>query len=175
MAYVDPDTIFTPDPGDVLPAAWLDTVRDDLQWIVTNAPKCRGTRATVQTITNVTATAVLFTAESYDVGGMHSTTTNTSRFTVPAGGGGFYRVTAYIVWESDATGWRSVTIRANGTTDIVADSRGAVNGSQTRQTVSAGDIFLSAGDYIEVVVYEDGVATLDVEGAACTIAWGGAT
>ena len=55
-----------------------------------------------------TATALTLTSEEWDTNGFHSTTTNTSRFTIPTGYGGKYAIWAQYFYNS-AAGTRQTT------------------------------------------------------------------
>ncbi|HEX2202182.1 MAG TPA: hypothetical protein VHG91_02735 [Longimicrobium sp.] len=101
-----------------------------------------------------------FTGETFD-DGLHSTTTTPSRFIAPTGLGGKYLVTAHAVFTAagaagDTT--RLVRLRKNGTL-IEAEGRLLENGSGT--TVSLTTVAkLNAGDYLEMLVYQDSGGTL---------------
>lgn len=113
-------------------------------------------RTTNQSISNTTVAAIAFDAERYDTDSYHSTVSNTSRITIPTTG--YYRVGATVAWTSSSSGMRLIALELNATTDIAQDARTSVNpgaGSfQTRHTVSC-DYYFTAGDYIELVVYQD--------------------
>jgi len=74
------------------------------------------TNTTFQSIANNTATAITWSAEDYDTDSYHSTVTNTSRITIPAGKAGYFTVGGFFQINTQTTGRRSVTIRKNGTT-----------------------------------------------------------
>jgi hypothetical protein len=96
------------------------------------------------------ATVVPFNQESFDDEAYHSTSTNTSRFTVPAGRAGKYLVVAHVVFTNAAEASRVVQVRRNGAT-IEAEGTLVESGAST--TVSVSTILaLNAGDYLEVVV-----------------------
>ena len=60
-----------------------------------------------------TVTAVLWTAETYDNGGLHDTSANKDRFTAPAAG--LYHFDAYFYFAANVTGARNVQAIKNGT------------------------------------------------------------
>lgn len=101
-----------------------------------------------------------FTGETFD-DGLHSTTLNASRFTAPSGLGGKYLVTAHAVFTAAGAGGdttRLVRLRKNGTL-IEAEGRLLENGAGT--TVSLTTVAkLNAGDYLEMLVYQDSGALL---------------
>lgn len=165
MAYTTPKTWTV---GDVLPAADLNThVRDNIAWITNDHPRCRVYRNSDQTISTSTDTAIAFGQERFDVGGMHSTSTNTSRVTIPSGGAGLYLLTASVRWAGNATGYRTLSITVNGApgtgTTIVDESILSIGaGAGTRQTVTTM-YQMAAGDYAEVYVWQNSGGNL-----ACT-------
>ena len=56
--------------------------------------RCSAWNSATQSVPASTFTVLTFDSEDYDVGGLHSTVTNTSRLTVPSGGDGLYLITA---------------------------------------------------------------------------------
>lgn len=113
----------------------------------------RAYAASTQSIPNTTWTSLLFDTEEYDSDGFHSTSSNTSRFTVPAGFGGKYFFTATTAWAANSTGSRYVAWAKNGTRNLHLQ--------QIAQNVTGFDravndtMLLIPGDYIEVMVYQD--------------------
>lgn len=108
------------------------------------------------------ATAIPFNQESFDDDNYHSTSSSTTRFTVPAGRAGKYLVVAHVVFTDAAESARIVQIRQSGTT-IVAE--GALVEAGNGTTVSVSTILaLSAGAYLEAVV---------TSGAAVSVCGGG--
>lgn len=113
-----------------------------------------------QTIANNTYTALVWNSEYYDTDTFHSTSTNTSRFTVPSGKGGYYLVTAATSWVANATGARRILIRKNGTDfrrngDVPGNTTVVVG---TQMTIV---IPLTVGDYIEAFVRQTSGGDLD--------------
>ena len=66
--------------------------------------------------------------ERIDVGAMHDTSSNTSRLTVPSGGG-FYGIGGRIEFAANSTGRRGIQIRLNGTTVIAREETNNIGGS----------------------------------------------
>jgi len=116
-----------------------------------------------QSISNATDTAVTFNAEGFDTDAFHSTSTNTSRVTIPAGMGGYYLVTCGSLWASNATGRRQTFVLKNGANDVVAKA-GTIAGSSAGIIGSYGSavVNLTAGDYIELFVQQSSGGSLDV-------------
>ena len=114
--------------------------------------------STAQNTTSGTATVINLNSEAFDTDSMHSTSSNTSRLTIPTGKGGYWLVNVLTV--IDATGNDVfITILKNGSAitgygqwnnnRMAASNYGGAGyvvawGSQTYP--------LSAGDYIEVAV-----------------------
>lgn len=120
--------------------------------------------AAAQEIANNTYTAVEFDGENHDIGGYHSTTVNPDRITIPVAWDGYYRVYAQVKWGVDNTGGRGVYLRLNGNataiTESFADPTSATyNLHQTFVTTR----YLEAGDYLQLVVYQNSGGALDVE------------
>jgi len=123
-----------------------------------------------QTIPNTTLTALAFDTEEVNVGGVHSGANNT-RFTVPAGQGGVYLLTASCLFQPpSATGQRVIKATKNGTTDVsgggffVGTPSGTFNASVVFVTV----VPLVAGDYIEFYVQQTSGASGQVGNAGAT-------
>lgn len=130
------------------------------------------TDASAQTIANNTLTALTFTTNTTDVGSIHSTSTNTSRFTVPAsnvGGDGWYLASAQVEFASNTTGIRLIDVYKNGTTRLAYhDNLPCTGGNATALQVTWQGA-LAAGDYIEFRVFQDSGGNLNtVAGVAHT-------
>lgn len=103
-----------------------------------------------------------------DAYGFHSTTTNTSRFTVPTGFAGRYNIVAHMSFASNATGYRAVVIKVNADgniasgTLIAADDKAAVNGDRTTFSIST-EYNLAVGDRVEVFVFQNSGGPLNLE------------
>lgn len=139
--------------GDVLTAADLNTYqRDNVKWLGTDKPRCR-----VRNTANISHTssgnyqALTFNSERVDVGSMHDTSSNTSRLTVPSGGGGFYAIGGMIEFAADATGRRGIQIRLNGTTVIAREESNNVGASNATVMQISTVYQLADGDYVELM------------------------
>jgi hypothetical protein len=119
-----------------------------------------------QSINNATETDVTFTTEEVDDASFATLGTNDERLTIPAGYGGIYEISAFVTWASNATGYRRAIIAVNAGTStwVNADTRNAVNGVNTEVPLSAF-VFLSAGDYIHLNVYQNSTGSLNVTSA----------
>jgi len=91
--------------------------------------------------------------EDYDTGGMHDTSSNTSRLVAPDTG--VYLMTTFGLLVTDGgTGTRAFRFEKNGTTELAENSFPAASiniGVQSLSVVTK----LTAGDYIEVGFFQD--------------------
>ncbi len=134
---------------------------DDPQWL--HYPKwMRLHKTSTQSINNSTDTALTWGSEDADPWALHSTSSNTSRLTVTAPLAGVFSVRAVIEFASNATGFRRVDLRKNGSsTPLCITSAGAVNGAST--VVQAESMVqMVSGDYLEVFVQQSSGGALNV-------------
>lgn len=122
-----------------------------------------------QSIANSTVTAVLFDSEDLDTANGHSTSTNTSRWTCPAGLAGWHDVDGTGVHGSNATGYRQTQLRINGATVIGYAATPAVSGNATGQSVHR-KWFFNVGDYVELTLFQNSGGSLSTPvGPGCTL------
>lgn len=165
MAYVDPQSVNNPTAGATLPAAWGDVIRDDLEWLARNKPHAAVFNSAAQSIPDSTHTALTFDSEHVDVGGMHSTSSNTSRLTIPSGADGWYDVGGCVEFAAvNTTGIREVELRLNGLSLIAIQQVTAANIVQ--QVTVNRKSQLVAGDYIELTVFQSSGGALNVNASA---------
>ena len=97
---------------------------------------------------------------------MHDTSTNNSRVNIPLSG--WCSVWAGIQWSSSTAGTiRQMAIRRNGTTEVAINRQNPDSSAGIVRIMDvSGQVYLSAGDYLEVTVYQDsgGTRTIDVGG-----------
>jgi hypothetical protein len=117
-----------------------------------------------QSISNSTNTTLTWNTESFDVGGYHDTSTNTSRFTVPTGKTGYFLFTANIGWGNSASGIRQLFFLKNGTAIATIESTTSSAGF-VEQSPSI-TVSLSATDYLEIRVWQNSGGSLDVRNAS---------
>jgi hypothetical protein len=128
---------------------------------------CQATNSTTQSVNNTTDTAVTFDQDVFDAEGMHSTVSNTSRFTVPTGRAGTYMMMGNIEFAAMSAnnlrclGW----FRKNGATRLTpyVGHPGVSGGITTVQvdTVAA----LAAGDYVELMAWHENGSALNIGNA----------
>jgi len=131
-----------------------------LEW-KTPAKVAKGTRVVNASfnLADITLTQVSFTAESYD--DLNAWTSGSpTRVTIPETG--WYLVGAYTSYANNANGRRLTNIIIDGTSAVVAtDYRNAVNGGTTNVSL-CNPVYLAAGQYIELQVYQTSGGTLAV-------------
>jgi hypothetical protein len=125
---------------------------------------CLLLRSGNQSIANSTDVAVLFDVETFDVGGYHSTVTNTSRITIPSGKGGYYQFNYNVMWASNSSGLREVMLFKNGTRVQYYTALAISSGSQSQAItmIQAGAV----NDYFEVYVFQNSGGALNLQGTA---------
>ena len=172
MAWTDPDTVHIPTTGNVIPASWGAMVNQNL-WHLRNSPETAAAyRNTVQTINNATITAVSFTTELWDNANMWQSP-NPTRFRAPTDGR--YLFTAFVSFQANATGQRTVWLRSSRTgAGAFGTHRQNAASSGTTVVCCSGIIGLLADDYVEVYVEQNIGGPLGVnEARAALIRLGG--
>ena len=114
-----------------------------------------------QTIATNALTALTWESENWDTSSFHSTSTNTSRMTIPAGLGGLYQVNVFVSFAAgSATGTRDVYLGTNGA--YYGAGRIAGNASHELIVSFSTVMQLNAGDYMEVFVYQNSGANTTI-------------
>lgn len=125
-------------------------------------PRCEAVHHTVISPATATWAVVPFDTETYDTDSMHDLVTNTSRVTAQTPGR--YEITAVVSFAGNATGDRRAQIRQNaagaiggGTQVSQLAAHPAAVGASVLTTVElpARDIYLNAGDYVELFVWQN--------------------
>lgn len=130
-------------------------------------PRCRVYNNTNQSVNNDTDTALTFDTEDFDVGGLHSTSANTSRITIPTGGDGLYLIVAHAFFATNSTGYRRFYFQKNGSAHGSAVEVDGDAGNADLLGVSNQLLVpLVATDYIEAFVRQ-------TSGGALTVGAGG--
>lgn len=125
------------------------------------------------TISNATDTLLTFDTEIVDTDGFHSTSTNTSRITIPAGKGGKYYVFAWGSYANNTTGYRQLEIIVNGRTGTPSRvGNDAASSANNMGLNPVGAAVLAAGDYIEVNTYQNSGGSLTFYGGAADVQFG---
>lgn len=109
-------------------------------------------------------TALSWSAETHDTDALHSTVSNTSRITIPAGGDGYYKIYAQVKWEDNsAAGYREIRILKNGATYLSYSRHDAAPVTNNLYQRIGDTHYLEAGDYLRVVVYQNSGGNTKVE------------
>lgn len=106
-----------------------------------------------QSINNAADTAITFDLEYFDTDAFHSTSTNTSRITIPSGKAGKYLITL-VVGIENGSGQVQVSIKKNNSLwqYVTIDN----NSTGYNPRMSAALIMdLAVNDYIELFVFQD--------------------
>jgi hypothetical protein len=163
-------------PGNFLTGAlWNANVKAMGDWLMGSAgngvPRFRGYQATAQSIANNTWVSVTIDTEEYDSDNGHSTSTNTSRYTVQVAG--TYLITGSVGLVANATANRGARLTVSGTpihgTFVKTASPDATGSSGL---VTVGTAVCSAGDYIECQVNQNSGGALNTNPAgdvACSL------
>jgi len=170
MAWTDPKTWAT---NEVLTSTDMNThLRDNLDWLANDHPRCQGNRAGTQSITDGASTAIAFNSlDTFDIGNMHDTASDNTRFTVPAGGDGLYHVAAWGAWEPAALGFRAVYLQLNGSSIFWRDREPNIGAGATVYMSVDGYTPMAAGDYVEMVVQQNSGGAITFSDAHLVIKW----
>ena len=161
--------------GASLPAATVQSFQDEITAMVSafvnGYARASAFNNTTQSLTDATATALTFNSEDFDVGGLHSTSSNTSRMTIPASMGGVYLLIGGTGFAPNATGFRQLDLKKNGTT-ILASTTVPSNtaGSPTGIFHLSFVAVLAAADYIELFATQNSGGPLNVGSATRNLA-----
>jgi hypothetical protein len=156
MAVTWPHPTYT--NGVTIAAADLNIIRDNSDFV--HGYGARVYNSANISIANNTAVALTFDTERYDDNTFHSTSSNTSRLTIPVTRR--YQVGASVVLASNATGYRQVYFLVNGTTTIARMTIGANPGAVTELVLAGVDWSFTAADYVEVYVVQNSGGALNV-------------
>jgi len=120
-----------------------------------------------QNTSTATYTLLNFDSEYFDTDGFHSTTTNSSRMTIPSGKAGKYLVSGVCAWASNATGLRIVELRKNAGI-LTYFNTYPFTGDNVVVTMSF-IVDCAVGDYLDFRAYQSSGGTLAVAGGISTI------
>lgn len=114
---------------------------------------CQATISANVSLANGTNTKISFDTNTFVTDAIHSTSTNPTRFTVPAGKAGYWLVAIQVEWQPNATGNRQIAVYKNGTGFQWNDNAPSPVGPYYT-TYFTSIMSLAAGDYIEANVYQ---------------------
>lgn len=152
--------------NEVLTASTMNTEIRDAQKFLLDPPRVFAQNVTAISVPNAAYAAVALITEQYDTDGMHDTVTNNSRFTCITPG--LYDLKAMIYWTSNSTGMRGAQIRLNGATALSYDFRPS-QATLIQQTCV--DWYLNAGDYVELLAYQNSGAALNTQNVFMSARW----
>lgn len=160
---------YTATQGKALPYDVVQAVMDELVAMETafinGRARCSAYHNTTQSLTSGLGATLSLNSEDFDVGTMHDTSTNNTRVTIPAGNNGVYMVIGGTAFQSNATGYRQLTIVKNAITTIasviVPVNSGTVQ-TNAQVTVMAS---LVASDYLELNAVQTSGGSLSVGSA----------
>lgn len=161
-----------PVTGTVISVAWAEVLLravNYLQGLPLTGDDERPYAVLRQTVAQATTSGasgvVLMDHEDIDTNNGHSTSSNTSRWTCPAGKGGWYHGTYVAGFVSNATNDRAAWMSVSGSGRYGQDISSAAGG---RQTYLGGSdrFFLSPGDYVELNVEQFSGSSLNTDVAA---------
>jgi hypothetical protein len=109
-----------------------------------------------------------FDSEKFDVGGYHDNSTNNSRLTVPTGKTGYFLVSAFLGWSSNSSSVRVIQFIKNSAAQVSRLSVAAANGDTTYANLT-DVLYLTAGDYITLQLYQASGSTLTIQSGTANI------
>lgn len=132
------------------------------------APRALVRRGAAQSIPNDTATTLQWTTEVTDVGGWFDGSTDNTVFVVPSGVHKV-RLTAFVVWDDNSTGYRQVRVLKNGSVNYPGRTEARAAASGTSQfTLTSAVLPVEAGDEFSLQVLQTSGGPLDVTGGNAT-------
>lgn len=141
-------------------------LRDPIRYLMSR-PVAQLRRNSAQSVPTGTWTAINFTVEDIDsdpdgIGG-HSTSSNTSRYTVRYPG--LYQITGGVGWDANTTGRRGIRLAKNGTViDGSAVLAPANSAGETAYPARPTLVTLDEGDYVEMQAYQASGGSLNLHG-----------
>lgn len=139
------------------------SVSEVRRWIRSGQPYCLVEKSGSQSINSASTTAVTFQTDLDDDWGMHDTSSNTERITIPVAGR--YLIHGELSWEINATGQRRLILQTVGSLNKTMSETlhgGAGSGLQLRQQALAVNP-LVAGDYVYIDANQNSGGALNIE------------
>jgi len=113
-----------------------------------------------QSIPDNTTTVLTLGAESYDTHNLWTSGTPT-RLIIPAGLGGMWQVTACVAYVANATGTRHARVHKNGALANRQTMQALATAGNSSVVVTTDLLRLVAGDYLELVAFQNSGAALN--------------
>lgn len=157
---LSPPASFTAATGGFITAALWNTQVRDANAYFSAPPSFRAYSTVAQSLVDQAWTPMLLDAEQFDNYGGHSITTNTSRYTAPLSG--IYLVTGVAAFASNTTNNRAVRLAVNGVAYAGTFVKTlAASGASSSAVSTTALVMLGAGDYVEVMGYQNSGAPLN--------------
>lgn len=118
--------------------------------------------SSAQATTNDAGTIINFDTEVFDTDGYHSTSSNTSRLTVPTGKAGKFVVGCSAVFANNGTGYRNISFRKNGSSYFNNISAQNVGSSGNAGVMVTMVYDMAVGDYFEIDAYQNSGGSLNL-------------
>lgn len=133
-------------------------------------PAVRAKFTTAASIPNSTLTLAALGAEDFDTANMHSTSSLTSRLVAPITG--IYQVSGRVNWAGVASGMRIADLYRNGSLvgNLVA---GPNSGNNAMAQSFASLVRLTAGQYVELVLFQNSGGAVDGGAGEFSMHWVG--
>ena len=129
---------------------------------------CIVQRTVGQNITSGVNSNFIWSEEDvYDPWDMHSPTTNNDRIYIKKTG--FYMIHAFIDCNFNASGYRIIYLKKNGT-QIAYNTCNAVTGTSTAFNFSSME-YLVEGDYLTIAMLQNSATTLGMIGRVAVLRW----
>lgn len=122
---------------------------------------CSLSKSAAQSISNATWTLITWNQENYDTDSFHDNSTNNTRITIPSGKSGKYLIAANLYTPANSAGSRLLKYTKNGT-DSYYGNWGPASAVHSTSIVGSQVFNLTAGDYIEVAIYQDTGTSINV-------------
>jgi len=142
---------------EVVPSSKLSALADAASYAI-NPTGCGVALVAAQNVTSGSVPLITFDIEDFDSASQFTAPGTTITVAEP----GFYQLSCYVAWPSNAAGYRLAQIEVNGST-IAQDAKPAANGIGTGCSAGIGKL-LAAGDGIAVRVTQNSGSTLGITG-----------
>jgi len=106
-------------------------------------------------VADSTTTTMPFPQETFDTSAFHDNTTNNSRFTVPSGKAGYYRITYTVLYEGYSSSHSVRLVYFLNGTQICLYKDACVGGVGEQNYFFSRTVNLAVGDYIELKLWQN--------------------
>lgn len=128
----------------------------------TGQPCCACVHSSSQVISTGAEVAVTFDTELFDIGGVHSTSSNPTQFKFPTSG--VYYMQGAVQFNAASAGDRYCYWRINGSSAVGTSVEDAAEGSSAFTGLQAWGVYqaASSGEYVELMVFTANAGNLNV-------------